>query len=651
MAGLHKIAFLFWEIRLSLTAGVASPNASPTRVDMDDCREMSSTQDDQENEQPHDTPTTEPTGKLTKSQKKKLRKKQKRQQKKIEQENEEPLKDETADNQTESKDHVVEVEYVAEVDQDLQSDPLFSQFSKIFEKFRSGDTRRLDDQVSEEPMNDWKKLVERKKPVELDLKGDDNDDENINGDAAEKLSKRKLKLMTRMSVAELKTKVSHPELVEMHDVTAKDPFTLHLLKSTRNTVPVPRHWCFKRKYLQGKRGFEKPPFKLPEFIRRTGIMEMREAILEKDDAKSLKTKMREKMRPKMGKIDIDYQKLHDAFFKWQTKPPMTGHGDLYFEGKEFETVHKDKKPGELSNELRTALGMPIGGNSAKIPPPWLIAMQRYGPPPSYPNQKIPGLNAPIPEGCSFGYQAGGWGKPPVDEYGRPLYGDVFGLTGGTKNAIKDPDEVIDKTLWGEMDEESEEDESEEEEEDEEKEDDDANEETVTGDAKLDGLVTPSEGLTTPGGYASSIPPGIETPGLIELRKRKIEEEMEMRDNPALYQVLSEKKTDRLTSSMMASTHIYDVSASTSGSKRKKLGPDGQVYDVALDPSELELDPEQIHSRLQEKIQSADSMSRSQLTKDPELSDMLSRHIQETASKKKNKPTDDSKKKKYKDFKF
>lgn len=51
---------------------------------------------------------------------------------------------------------------------------------------------------------------------------------------------------------------------------------------------------------------------------------------------------------------------------------------------------------------------------------------RYGPPPSYPNLKIPGLNAPIPEGCSFGYHAGGWGKPPVDEKGKPLYGDVFG---------------------------------------------------------------------------------------------------------------------------------------------------------------------------------------------------------------------------------
>jgi hypothetical protein len=55
-------------------------------------------------------------------------------------------------------------------------------------------------------------------------------------------------------------------------------------------------------------------------------------------------------------------------------------------------------------------------------------VQRYGPPPSYPNLKIPGLNAPIPPGASFGYHAGGWGKPPVDAAGNPIYGDVFGLT-------------------------------------------------------------------------------------------------------------------------------------------------------------------------------------------------------------------------------
>lgn len=29
-------------------------------------------------------------------------------------------------------------------------------------------------------------------------------------------------------------------------------------------------------------------------------------------------------------------------------------------------------------------------------------------------------------GGQFGYHPGGWGKPPVDEFGSPIYGDVFG---------------------------------------------------------------------------------------------------------------------------------------------------------------------------------------------------------------------------------
>jgi len=113
--------------------------------------------------------------------------------------------------------------------------------------------------------------------------------------------------------------------------------------------------------------------------------------------------------------------LHDAFFKYQTKPRLSKHGDMYYEGKEYEAVLREKKPGQVSDELRKALGMETDG-----PPPWLVNMQRYGPPPSYPNLKIAGLNAPIPETASYGYHPGGWGKPPVDEFGRPLYGDVFG---------------------------------------------------------------------------------------------------------------------------------------------------------------------------------------------------------------------------------
>ncbi len=42
---------------------------------------------------------------------------------------------------------------------------------------------------------------------------------------------------------------------------------------------------------------------------------------------TLKQKTRERVQPKMGKIDIDYQKLHDAFFKFQAKPSMSRFGE------------------------------------------------------------------------------------------------------------------------------------------------------------------------------------------------------------------------------------------------------------------------------------------------------------------------------------
>jgi splicing factor 3B subunit 2 len=66
----------------------------------------------------------------------------------------------------------------------------------------------------------------------------------------------------------------------------------------------------------------------------------------------------------------------------------------------------------------------------------------HGPPPSYPNLKIPGLSAPIPGGMQFGYHPGGWGKPPVDEYGNPIYGDVFGVTGGEEHDDMTPYDVV-----------------------------------------------------------------------------------------------------------------------------------------------------------------------------------------------------------------
>lgn len=222
------------------------------------------------------------------------------------------------------------------------------------------------------------------------------------------MSKRKLRELLRPSVAELKGRVKRPDLVEAHDVTSADPdFLLHL-KGIQGTVSVPRHWGRKRKYLQGKRGFEKPPFQLPDFIVKTGITDLRDTVADDEAKQTVKQKNRSRVNPKMGAMDVDYKTLYEAFFKFQTKPTnLSKFGDLYYEGRELETSTNIRPGGPLSKKLREALNM----ESATSPPPWLLNMQRYGPPPSYPNLRIPGLNAPLPNNqCQYGYHAGGWGK-------------------------------------------------------------------------------------------------------------------------------------------------------------------------------------------------------------------------------------------------
>lgn len=179
-------------------------------------------------------------------------------------------------------------------------------------------------------------------------------------------SRKQMKRVTRMSLAELKAHARRPEVVEWEDVTARDPLLLVHLKAVRGSVPVPAHWSRKRRYLAGKRGFVKPPFELPAFIRDTGITEIREAARKADAGKTLQVKARERMRPKMPAASlIDYQRLYDAFFRFQTKPSLTIQGDLYYEGREFESRHRDKRPGFLSAEAREALGM---GTSNSMPP-------------------------------------------------------------------------------------------------------------------------------------------------------------------------------------------------------------------------------------------------------------------------------------------
>lgn len=460
-------------------------------------------------------------------------------------------------------------------------DPAFASYKDVFSKFGA-------------PLDDDEAAKEAKKKETVFFDDDDIPEEDEENSGQTKLSKKKRKQMNKLSVAELKALVRIPEVVDWQDTSSSDPRLLVQIKAQRNVVPVPTHWSLKREYLSSKRGIEKPAFRLPKFIAETGITEMRDAVLEKQAEQSLKQKQRERVQPKMGKLDIDYQKLYDAFFRFQTKPELTRFGEVYYEGKESEVDYQHFRPGDLGEATKEALGMPPGA-----PPPWLINQQRFGPPPSYPTLKIPGLNAPPPAGGSWGFHPGGWGKPPVDEFNRPLFGgDVFGLTGpngaqaqaAAAPAQAQGGEPVERTLWGEL--QPREEESEEEESDEE-EDEDEDDEDVPG-----GLETPS-GLETPGGYASTVQPdygpGVETSiaGEMDLRKERRGVDTEEASGPrSAYTILPERQVR--AEGFFGSDRVYDLGSASQRAGMPVLGADDDTrkrkkpgdIDVALDVDTL-----------------------------------------------------------------
>ncbi|KAL1583012.1 hypothetical protein WHR41_08478 [Cladosporium halotolerans] len=488
----------------------------------------------------------------------------------------------------------------AVVDTDINitpDDPMYEQFRSVFAKFQELDK---EDPALKDP---------EKEEVFFDDDNENIQDEEEEEATTKRLSKKARKAANKLSIAELKAIVRKPEIVEWTDISAHDPRLLVNIKASKNVVPVPNHWSLKREYLSSKRGVEKPGFALPKFIAETGIQEMRDAVLEKQSEATLKSKQRERVQPKMGKLDVDYQKLYEAFFIRQTKPNLSRYGDTYYEGKEYETNLRHLRPGDLSDDLREALNMP-----PNAPPPWLINQQRFGPPPSYLAMRIPGLNAPPPLGTSWGFHAGGYGKPPLDDQGKPLFGgDVFGV-----EEQQEKDEKVakanelDKSVWGNLapPELQEEEEEEEEDEDEDEEDEDTDE----GNAGY-GAETPFTGTATPGGIHSSVPTDMGTKSMADefnLRKQRRGDATEEPSHPRSAGTVLNERSIR-NEGFFGGERAYDLSnargrdpsipmlgSERDGNKKRKAGD----LDVSVDMDALERDDklskEEIRKRYEEQ---------------------------------------------------
>lgn len=211
-------------------------------------------------------------------------------------------------------------------------------------------------------------------------------------------SKRKLRKLNKPSLIDLKSQVTHPEIIEWYDCDAPYPFLNATIKSTKNVVRVPSHWQTKREYLSGRSLLNKKPFELPDIMKQTDIESMR-AVLpgeEPVEEETIKGMSRARIQPKLGALDIDFKKLYDIFFKLGStwKPDvLLPFGDLYFENRnlheesEWRKIKRSMRPGKISKSLRDIMGLQEGQL-----PPWCHKMNKLGMPPSYPNMKVAGLN-------------------------------------------------------------------------------------------------------------------------------------------------------------------------------------------------------------------------------------------------------------------
>lgn len=164
-----------------------------------------------------------------------------------------------SDDDDETTDDNVEIEYVPEDRPVKPGDGYYQHFAKVFENFKLDSNN---DENMEYHYNKYgkkvlgPKVIQPRDKTNLDENDeeDDEDKEKNNADKkkkdpdeeeqSKKKSKKQVKRETRLSVAQLKQLVIRPDVVELFDVTAKDPKLLvHLKVSLFACTMITRKFC------------------------------------------------------------------------------------------------------------------------------------------------------------------------------------------------------------------------------------------------------------------------------------------------------------------------------------------------------------------------------------------------------------------------
>lgn len=232
----------------------------------------------------------------------------------------------------------------------------------------------------------------------------------------------------------LKMLSRNPAFVTMDDTQATYARLNVLLKCSNNIVNVPEHWKFRSgvflsskvpKYAivhSSQREYVLPRVIAELQVARQSVDQYR--LAQRQTAKqAARTNLKVSTSSLSNNLDIDTLYVVFLSDKSLFRGPVLGGTQLYDERGSSMVGTFIRK--ELSPELMNALGM-----ADNQPPPWLHRQQGLPLPQWLEQESIPGLTAPLPQGCHYGFDALGWGEKPTNSvYSNPRRAQCVSASG------------------------------------------------------------------------------------------------------------------------------------------------------------------------------------------------------------------------------